>query len=672
LEQKTLNQTDYRVGADALEKYAHRVEEKGSVSYGVYVLLERLYEALSLDSILAFVKASLEARRTDEPLKNFLLEFVIQHAVDLHITEGHNPATTLDDDQALYDNSAGYKRVKLLEEKEDANTMLLVADGIYEDLLRIPDGVRHIIASKILGGKRGLLRQPETRQKLFQILREAWVDDAASQGVLMDTMRQVEVELAKDDEWEAMYLGLVGVLRDQLFQRSRGQNVVPWEQTKRAQAIEKDLGTKLEYTSLALWDKPPEIAQRFPWRYPLQWTRYAEERCRVALQQQAAKTGTKPEPSAEGLPSQKSARSPMAFAAEVASHASAIGVRSVQNIDQVVAELTRDERRDLSHVYDAVRGQARIAALIALERNWPEVWEEYAEIGARIGGGSIFTVFRGRTHRGENRVIKVVNPNIDLHVERAGGLMQRTAERLAMKYGGTYQLVPGLIADQQEWVRREASFAGFLEKDRDFRSTWNGFAEGGDGYRIYVPRSYGPENELFVQEEFVDSKNLTRWDELLSEKHDLRAVTRLLSVAYIGQLLQGRALSDIHVGNEAVTKDREVVLFDRVLYLDLSETEQAVLRALFASADQKQRADALEGYLVQLSGQSLPRSVRKQIDRSLKRMNVSSSHELLLALRQANIRLPLEMALPLKNIRVLDGLCRKAGWKQGMIEAVNA
>jgi hypothetical protein len=64
--------------------------------------------------------------------------------------------------------------------------------------------------------------------------------------------------------------------------------------------------------------------------------------------------------------------------------------------------------------------------------------------------------------------------------------------------------------------------------------------------------------------------------------------------------------------------------------------------------------------------------VRKEIERSLERLDLASSHELLLALRRAKIRPPLNLILPLKNIRVLDSLSRRAGWKYGLIEAVNA
>jgi hypothetical protein len=667
LEQRPLSKQDYQTGATALEEYGRRLETKGELSYGVYVLLDKVYNSFTLEDIVEFVRVSLQARKTDEPLKNFLLETIQrspgEFGVDYMGKEGR--ATDVDFDNRIQGTSVAEK-IERVEAKKRGDQVLGLANAIYEDLFRIPQGMRHIIASKVLGGARGLLRQPETRKKLFQVVRETWVDAEEGQTDLMKTIERVEGELAADEEWEAVYLGIVGVLRDQLFQRGPEQVSTPWEQTKEARALQVDAGAPLDYADLAIWKLPPASAKRAPWRYPLQWKRYAEDQCRKAL------AGKKKETSGEGMRVEtETARTPIAFAAEVASHGSAVSVRAAQNLEEVV-ELTPEEQRDLSHVYDAVKGQARIAALMALEQRWPGLWEEYAEIGARIGGGSIFTVFRGRTHRAEERVIKVVNPNIQLHLERTGGLIKRTADRLATKYGGSYELIPGLIEDEQEWVRREAVFTGFLEKDRDFHASWNGFSEGGSGYQLRVPRSYGPEHELFVQEEYVAAKNLTHWDELAAEGHDLKAITRLLGISYVGQLLRGRALSDIHIGNEAVTKEREVVLFDRVLYLDLTSEEQTVLQTLFASPDQQVRANALEGYLTQLVGREMPGTVRKEIERSLERLDLASSHELLLALRRAKIRPPLNLILPLKNIRVLDSLSRRAGWKYGLIEAVNA
>ncbi len=661
-ETESFTRDEYRRAFVAVESRFRHIEETGSFSHGLSLLMEQVLPGSEQGTVLTFLKAAISTQQDDSLLRTVLLKEIWRKMEIFSLVadpESDQFMQTMSEIGGADPTGKVEEQGVMIRRRAKLERAIQKANELLEELYRLQDAGKHLLLRKLLGGAGGVLQDSAQKGKLLKVLREAWIEQDTS-SKLVETIERVERSLVADDEWEVLYLGLVGVLRDRSFRQSTGANMGSWRENEYVRSLESELGVQVDVSSVEPWENPPDAAVSRPWRYPEQWTSYAERKTLGVLRE----IGKKDQLTIE------QERTPLGFIKEVVSHSSAVGVRSLQNIGQAVELSTQDEK-ELSDVYDQVNGQSRIAAVHHMERVWPAIWETYKTINSRIGGGSVFTVFQATTHQGEKRVIKTLNPNIGYNLERAGGMFVRSAERLAADHGGAYRLVPGLIEDIRDSIRLEMNFAGFLEKDKAFYDVWNGFGEDEGRYRLRVPRSYGPEQPEFIQEEFVEAKNLTRWDELKGEKHDLRQITRLLATAYVGQLAQGHALSDIHPGNEAVTQDNELVLFDRTLYLQLSPGERTLMMRLFTDDSNSGRAAALEEYFTASLGVEVPKKVVQAIRKASRTKDIRTSQEILLSLREAGLRPPLQLMFILKNLRMIDGMAKKAGWKRGMVEAIN-
>lgn len=656
-EHEPITQRDYRAVVSTLERKVEYIEQKGMLSHGMAIFAEKILPALSADELLEFMQAAILTKEDDSRLRTFLLRqawrnmqiLEIQLADDAHVEE------------TLTEDVTGEVRTS----ERNANRAYLggavvrMANSLLEALYRSKDVGRHLLLRKILGGPNGLLRDHVSKAKVVKALREQWIKKGED-STLTKVIERVETSLMDDDEWETIYLGLVALLRDESFRRGPASAQTSWSQVPHLETLQKDLEIQLDVNDLDAWQVPSSVGMQRPWDYDQNWMWYAEGKLLEAIR---SKTG-------QGEVKEVGEHTPLGFVKATVSYSSALAVRGLQSAGQV-ANLTVAEERDLADVYDRVEGQSRFVMLHYLERVWPDFWKVYRTIGARIGGGSLFTVVRATTHEGEERVLKTLNPNVAYHLDRAKGLYLRSADRLAKAHGGAYRLLPGLIEDVADSLYREIDFRGFIEKDAAFRERWNQFSDEGGRYRLRVPRSFGPERPECIQEEFVEAKNFTRWSELKKDKHDVKALVRLLAVSYVGQLLQGQALSDIHPGNEAVTTDNELVLFDRTLYLDLSASDQSLMQSLFMDPSESGRARALEEYFTTVLGREMPADVTRAIKKASRSLDVRTSQTLLQSLREADLRPPSNFVLVVKNLRSIDGMAKKAGWR-GMIEAVNA
>ena len=308
--------------------------------------------------------------------------------------------------------------------------------------------------------------------------------------------------------------------------------------------------------------------------------------------------------------------------------------------------------------------------MMLLEREWPEFWDEIPKFGDRVGGGSIMSVFRAENKEGRQEVLKVRNPNISYHLQETFRFANQVLESLERRHGGAYASARQTLADIKEWIEADVKFEGFLAQDAEFLQTWNGFKPAGHAYSVRIPRSYTPASAYFIREEFVEGKNLTKWDDLVAEGHDMKQVISVLTKMYVGEVMEGKVHSDVHIGNFAVTPDKQVAVFDRNFFLNFDASERLLIGALLNPVvEESMSADALRDYLdPEGKLNDVARTSIAVFAGHMQRQEWSGLSKALVDIKRQGVRMPLKLTLLLKNFNSLQQMARKAGFA-GLSEA---
>ena len=619
----------------------------GNVGVGVATLLDINLRAKQSEEVAKYLEAMLQSGESDARLKQLVYEMMnVRHVKQ-------------DDD----DDTEG--KIDTKEQKQEmAMNRVAAAEQAVNSLLALSDFSKHVLLRKLLASPGGALTTSERRAEFFKILFKKWVKPTPGQEGLTKVLDQVQRALIDSSQWELVFVGLQGSLRNALLIPPPVEKQTKWEDIYE---IEEDLeGAGLDakrVLSKAVWTRLPSEDKKKPWKHPYSYSAFAEK----GLWQALGKAGF-----AESSQSERQlrARSPLAFIKETVSNMSAMGVRLLQNLP-LAAEIPEEYAREFSEVFDNMKGQSKLAALDGLELVWPEVWEEFDRIGKRIGGGSIVTVYEAVHASGREEVVKVQNPNIRLHITALRDFAKSIIATLAKK-DAAYAGIESLVDDIHEWIEKDLEFEGFIEKDARFHAQHHGYQPEGFTYRILVPQSFGPANKYFSREERIRATNFTEWDELVKQGHDMREVISLAVRSYIDQVQQGQALSDIHPGNLAITKDKQLALYDRNYFLEFTPEQQAAIAAFINPfANPEYKTEAIKRCIPGLVGGGTEVQQRAILDfaSAASEADWKRTQSALMRMRLAKIRLPIEMTLLLKNLQAFHLMAKKAGFKN-LIEAM--
>jgi predicted unusual protein kinase regulating ubiquinone biosynthesis (AarF/ABC1/UbiB family) len=347
--------------------------------------------------------------------------------------------------------------------------------------------------------------------------------------------------------------------------------------------------------------------------------------------------------------------SPVEFLVQLAINLKAFGVRSAQLIDTVVV-IPEEYRGALSNVYDNIRGQIKTSAIRTVVNEYPQFWDNISEVGDRLGGGSIATVY----DLGDN-VLKVRNPNLDLFMRDAYAYLSKVVEGLIAEHGEKYRSLESLINMVREWITLDSSFLGVHQKDTYFRETHHGYQAEGSDYQIYVPKAQEIGSDGFLIEEKVAGIPLTNWEKLVASGHDVRSIVKTLVTSYIYQIMTGLAMSDVHIGNFAVTPDKRIATYDRTMFLEFSEAERQML---FSTVNPSIDVDVAKGMWQEYLGISniSDTEVFVQFVESIRSYDGRLINDALIQLRRQNIDVPLKYLLLFKNLAALTDMAKKSGY----------
>lgn len=544
MEKELQTQAQYEAVRKRVEETLDTVLEEGRIGAGLIAITQVSFRH---GDPVAFLEALLTTSETDERLKAFVYECTA-------------PTT---DEQGVF------------SETTKANIINSVhwADEIVRLLLTLNPLAKQILLRKMLVGDGGILFDPIRKRAFFEMLFGKWIKRESGEENLWEVLREIQGVLVTMREWELLYFALQSTLRDQIAIPPDASAQKPWGTIK---TVVYDLGVVNmgipipAFIDKTIW-KERTSARKYPKERLRSFLKKGEDKLRSVLEQKGLLVRPAPKP-----------MTPLRFIKETASCAGAMGVRFLQQMGLVFPNLPKEYQEEFMEVYDRVKGQSKLAALILMEREWPNMWEEIEEIGERLGGGSIFTVYKVRLKDGTDQVLKVRNPNITYHIKEMYHLASLVLDRLAREHNGSYSVARRLLDDIQEWLLADINFEGFLEEDAAFKAWADSQNFAKNGYRIYIPQSLGMASQYFAREEYVEAVNLTQWDKLLEEGHDMKSVAQLVEEFYMAQIGKGQVLSDLHPGNIAITRDKRVVIFDRNLYLKPGDPSQPFQNTLLA------------------------------------------------------------------------------------------
>ncbi|MBI2551251.1 M48 family metalloprotease [Candidatus Uhrbacteria bacterium] len=630
LEESIRTKEEFHSVKEAMGQAIDDLTSEGDARAGVAVLLDIDLRHRDVNTLLsALLKVDARSRGavgTDRQLKTFYYELFRQ------IAKKEDPISDA------------------IRATEEATRNTFMADAF----------AKQVILRKMLISEGGVLREKKKREEFLSLLFNTWISPEPSEQDVTKVLQQIKSALGNAKDTELLYFAFQSTLADKICIPPSSDQQVPLEDLYE---VEEDLigfqkltsGKKRkQYVDVALGkirskkdERVAPEAALFP----------AEDRLKKVL-------------ASEGyLPEAASARhSPIEFVKDSASHLGAMGVRFLQLLPQFVS-VPEHRLEAFLEVFDRVKGQSKPAAIALLEREWPELWDEFDAVGDRLGGGSIVTVYRLHPKDGgQTSVARVRNPNAKYHLEKTAEFCRMMAGDLSKQFGGGYRASALAVEDIVEWIKADLAFEGFVDRDAAFRERSQGFHAEGSRYKIAIPRSRPPENPYFTVEEELVGTNLTHFDELVQAGHDMKDVASTLAKWYVQQIADGEALSDVHRGNFAVMDDDRIAVYDRGFLLQINDQEKALLFSLVSPVDdpEKKRQSLLSYF--ETTGSIAPTAkltVDSQVSRLVELLATQDwkrAQGALVEIRLAGVKIPLHITLLMKNLNEIALLGAKAGF----------
>ncbi|EKD76718.1 MAG: hypothetical protein ACD_43C00011G0002 [uncultured bacterium] len=647
IEEEMFTQEQYNVVVHHFCQQMDVFFSEGSAAVGIVAQVEG-YVKLDPAAALKQVKLLISTRHSDKS---------IREQIGSRIREGVLlSANKMSDDigPTIYD-----KELNKQQGLQESQSFLNRADEILQLLYGLGEEEKLFLAKKLLLDS-GVMAKAEHRRELFTVLLDETLQTGSGSKDLEQTLRQVTAALAETTDWKTLFLGIAQTV-------ARNLAIPPTTSTEwsscdsvRGSVPAKDL-IYFEQRSLA---KMPPGAEETPWLFEDRYNTRSSQAGRLWLGSHEQR---------RELHNQQYA--PLELILEVAPRLGAMAVRFLQLMPEFV-EVAPIHQDAFNTVYDGMRGQSKLASISVVDREWSQergtMWNGIRSFGKRLGGGSLMTVYEIETSESQSgvpdRVIRVRNPNIKFHLDATRKLFTETID--AMKKNGaidaaTHTKLTQGVEMVYQWVCEELDFTGFLEKDASFKAAQDGYGrEQGFAYGMYVPKSEPPLNSYFQIEEKIEGKNLTEWDALMAEGHDMKQVTSLIVQNYVEQIKQGRIHGDVHIGNYRVTSDQRIAILDRTFFIELSELEQTVAKSVVTG---ELNIPAITTYIESLvpagSKVTLPDIFPElmALGTGLQQGERARVNKALLSLRGKGIPIPLKISLLLRNINGLDRLAKKSG-----------
>jgi hypothetical protein len=615
------------IGTESFDKELSRLFENpdtrslGDISVKDRWVEERNHTPEELEKMRLQILKNLEGLSGDEEVLKFFGKLgvtdILEGSINFKLELLETLLEVQESDERLKSLLVKYSSADFLVREE-----VFVANDIFIDsIFGLNDEARYALLRLLLMGKDGIFRTKAHRQKFLKNFLARMVKQDEEERDILNLFNELIPVLAAVEDPELFYFSFFPLL----FRR---------------------------------FAHPPK--KRVPWKDIL-GDNFKEDNMPVIRNEILAVHEVLDEKFFRGKENgvQDEKLSPLALVLEIAKSLGAPGVRFLQLMGQYLA-VPENYEQSFLEIYDQIRGQSKLAAHHVLRREWKDFRETIKTLKPRCGGGSLMTVYEAEMHNGEREVIKVLNPNVKYHLETVFGFLSKILEALVKRYGSKYEPALTALADIREWIKRDIDTTGFLDDDRKFHETYHGWKPqaGSFRYQIGIPKTKPPENPYFIREEYVDGDNLTKWNELAAQGHDMKEIIALLCQNYVAQVLQGQAHADFHIGNIRIGKDKTCYLLDRGgFYLKFDEEDQKLFFSLF-SGDVAAFQEAAAIYFIRMN----PAVTAAHMKVMAASFDPDTPQDWLFRLKQTGIKVPLKITLLMKNFGVLEVLSKKAGF----------
>ena len=547
--------------------------------------------------------------------------------------------------------------------------------------------LRHITVRKLLLGKGGVLTEAAGRQALVEALMQTWL--AYEEGSATDSiLHNILQSLMESAGPERLYHYLGPVLQDLILHpphvqtsfddiATRQANIVVDTMLSRKK-ISKELGNERE----AVRRKVINLARGN--------ANDQDAAGRSTLEDRLFEIFVEAEDESIGR------ISPTELALMVGKKSGAVGVRMLQLAGQYY-DIPENEREKYNEVYDSMKGQTRLQAYKVLAREAKtnarvaELLDNIELFGERLGGGSLMTVYEVTMKDGSRQVIGVRNPNAEYHATQIAELAYNALDRAIENdpENADLKIAQSLVIDAVTWIRNELNDTTFTAKDAVFRAEndtreGTGFRRGRSRYDLYVPKANETGTLWIRNEELVPGVNLNGLTIAHDEPTDLAskrisqadfqdAVSTLVRNALF-QIRRGRfAHSDMHMGNFRIVEgNNRIAVFDRYNLIEMTDELRATLKQTITHVASGRHRDAVEAVLHSVTPEeALADDVVRTIADSVAHGEADLTKtmaNLVIGLKRANISIPLELSLIMRNIFSLARLSHKAGF-DNLVEA---
>lgn len=345
----------------------------------------------------------------------------------------------------------------------------------------------------------------------------------------------------------------------------------------------------------------------------------------------------------------------MGLLIEIAQSMGSLGVRFLQLLG-MYADVPPKYRDAFKKIYSDVEGQFKLTAYDTIVRNLPEEDRKGLKMGKRIGGGSILTVYEFETENGAG-VIKVVNPNILVRMERTFEVLSKVVDRLVDEDPDKYTPYKFLLQDVKDWIVADADLAQSAHLQQEFADQNTGAKSESGVYESAVP-GIMHSNGKFVIEHKVEGETL-QYVGNLEGNVDVPEIVGLIRQQLFGQIMSGLVHSDVHPGNFVVSSDNKVYWLDRTLLLQLTEAEQAILiNSALADSDMDKMVAFTEGIfgLPENAGFEDREAVLAEIQALQFTDFKDAAKRVMIILRRNKLHIPLNITLTLKNVLGVENM----------------
>ena len=363
---------------------------------------------------------------------------------------------------------------------------------------------------------------------------------------------------------------------------------------------------------------------------------------------------------------------PIELILEIAKQLGAPGVRFLQLLGQTI-EVPPEYSEKFLTVYDSMKGQSKLAAWETIKREQPDYAAKIKRLIKRLGGGSLFTVYEAELLDGTHEVVRVLNPNVLYHTKVHLKVLRDALTELAAKDPKYRKALP-LLDLIEDWIQNELEDPTFEADDEKFRGTWDGWQPSGFKAKIKVPKIIATGSVKVRREEFIEGENLTELKTFPPEKQ--KELVALAVQHYAGQirgsLWKDTTLvhSDISAGNLRATRDGNLAILDRGMYLKFSRNERLFIRDLTQEQPMKDRVTLFVDWLWKLPvnqeaaakldknkiiDEIVQNAITRQIDPEEIALNA------LVVVQEQGIKIPLKFALLFKNLNAFRQLVQSVG-----------